>query len=944
MVHSLHLPEGFRKKGITSTVADPIARRGTARMRQRRLRAGALASGLLAGMGMVVAPSATAAPATVHTAGFESGTDSWYGRGDARVTSTTDLARSGQRSLHVDGRSLAWHGPALDARTLLPAGTYTVEAWVRLPAGAGTDVVTLSAARTPSGGQTSYDTIAWQVPVTDAGWTKVGGTLAFATANSALELYLESPDATQAFYVDDVVIAGEAAAPTQPGTTPALRSTFDTGLDGWGPRGDARVEHVPGGRTGGALLATNRLQAWQGPAVDVTRNLAVGQTVAVSLWVRLAPGESPASLRVSVQRDRAGTSTAYEGVAGASGTATADGWTQLRGTYTLGAPIDRAQLYVEGDAGADFLVDDVSVATAVETPIQDVPALKDVLGGAGFEHVGVAIDQRETTGRPSQLVLKHFNALTPENDGKPEVVQPVEGRFDFSRLDRLLDFADANGVQVYGHVLAWHSQTPAWFFQHADGTPLTNSPADQAVLRARLEAHIKGIADHVNARYPDGNSPLWAWDVVNEVIADGDNANPHDMRDSRWFQVLGEDFVDTAFRLADRYFPRQQLFINDYNTEMPEKRADYLSLVSALIERGVPIDGVGHQAHVDFGRPVQWLDDSLTAVEELSAEKERPLAQVITELDVSTSTEMASADVGSTGAPERATPDDAAAGVENGYYYRDLFAALRKHSGSIESVTFWGVSNARTWLRTWPYARPWEQPLPFDDDLQVTPAYWGIVDPTKLPARPADFLIPRIAAKDPVRASSTSPAGAKVTYTPPVAGDTRDGVLTPTCTPASGSQFPIGTTRVTCTVRDRAGNAANPFSFDVVVTPPPTTTKLYQQVNNGPVVRANANQTVQVVVQFGNKGTGTLLGRTFAYSCKQVNAGAAGSTPLALELAPGSAQVGNRDYPAGQNATFNLRARPTGTGTAVFDCTLSMQDSFGAQVSTTTRVTIDVRK
>ncbi|GAB7193428.1 hypothetical protein NUM3379_41380 [Kineococcus sp. NUM-3379] len=912
-------------------------------MRQRRLRAGALATGLLAGLGTVVAPTATAAPVTVHTAGFESGTQSWFGRGAAQVTASTDQARTGAQSLAVTGRTADWHGPALEARTLMPAGTYTVEAWVRLAAGSGSDTVNMTVARTPTGGTTAYERVASAVPVSDSGWTKVSGTYEFSTAdNSQLELYLESPDPTQSFYVDDVTISGEAAAPTQPGTTPPIATTFDAGLDGWGPRGDAKVEHVAGqGRSGGALLATNRLQNWQGPAVDVTKGLAVGQTVEVSVWAKLAPGEAPAPLTVSVQRDR-GTVTNYENVASAE--ITADGWTRIRGTYTLGSAIDRAQVYVEGAAGTDFLLDDFSLKSAAETPIQDVPALKDVLGAQGFEHVGVALDQRETTGRPAQLVQKHFNALTPENDGKPESIQRTEGTFTFTNLDRLLDFADATGTQVYGHVFVWHSQTPAWVFQRPDGTPLTNSPADQALLKQRMEAHIKAIADHVNARYPDGNSPIWAWDVVNEVINDGDNANPHDMRDSRWFQVLGEGFVDHAFRTADKYFPDAKLFINDYNTEMPEKRADYLSLVSSLIERGVPIDGVGHQAHVDFGRPVQWLDDSLTAVEELSAEKKRPLAQVITELDVSTSTEMASADINSTGAPKRATPDDAAAGVENGYYYRDLFGVLREHSGSIESVTFWGISNARTWLRTWPYARPWEQPLPFDDDLQVTPAYWGIVDPSKLPARPADFLIPRIAGKDDVAVLSTSIDGAKVTYTPPVAGDTRDGVLTPACTPASGSQFPIGTTQVTCTLTDQAGNQAKPGVFTVTVTPPPTTTKLYQQVNNGPVVRANANQTVQIAVQFGNKGTGTLLGRTFAYSCTQVNAGAAGSTRLALELAPGSAQVANRDYPAGQNATFTLRARPTGTGTAVFDCTLSMKDSFGAPVTTTTRVTVDVRK
>ncbi|WP_299951511.1 endo-1,4-beta-xylanase [uncultured Modestobacter sp.] len=901
--------------------------------------------GMVATAGVVAAPAATAAPATVHTADFEQDTAGWAGRGTAQLAPSTAQARSGAQSLAVTGRTDTWHGPGLDAAALLPAGSWEVEAWVRLADTTPepeTDVVTLSAARTPTGGATAYDTVAWQVAVSDSAWTRVAGTYEFGTSNSGLELYLESPDATQAFFVDDVTITGEPAAPVEPGTRADLATDFESGTGGWTGRGEAQVATTTSDAHGGttSLLTTGRTQGWHGPAVDVTDGLALGETVQVSVWAKLASGQAPASLRVSVQRER-GTAMNYDNVAGASAVVTADAWTELRGTYTLGAAIDRAQLYVEGDAGVDFLIDDFALAGFAETPLQDVPGLADVLGADGFEHVGVAIDQRETVGRPAQLVQRHFDALTPENDGKPAEVQPTEGTFTFGDLDALLDFADATGTDVYGHVLVWHSQTPDWFFLDGD-RPLTNAPADQALLRARMEAHIKGIADHLAARYPDGDSPIWAMDVVNEVIADGDNANPHDMRDSRWFQVLGEGFVDEAFRLADRYFPDTALFINDYNTEMPAKRADYLELVSALVERGVPIDGVGHQAHVDFARPVQWLDDSLTAVEQLSARTGTPLLQAITELDVSDSKENNGADVSNGTVPQHspAMADQDAAETELGYYYRDLFDMLRGHSDSIEAVTFWGISNGRSWLRTWPAARPWESPLPFDDDLQVMPAYWGIVDPTQLAPRPADVLPPRIAAQDPVRATATSTAGALVRYPLPQAGDTRDGRVTPTCSPRPWTVFPIGTTQVSCTATDSAGNRSNPVTFDVVVTAPPTGTRLYQQINNGPVVRANVKQTVQLVVQFGNRGTGVLLGDSFGYACTQTSGPA-----MTLELAPGSArQVANRDYPAGQNGNVSLRARPTETGAAAFDCTLSMTDSRGAAVSATTSVTIDVRR
>ncbi|MGY1669325.1 endo-1,4-beta-xylanase [Geodermatophilus sp. SYSU D00710] len=785
-------------------------------MSRRRLAAGTTVLGLLAPLGVGLAPSAAAAPATVHETGFEDGTSGWYGRGSSAAV-TTDVARTGAHSLLSSGRTQAWQGPGVNALPFMPAGTYEVAAWVRLPAGSGSDQVTLSVKRV-SGGATAYETVAWQVAVSDADWTLVTGEYTHATDNTELELYLESPDPTQSFYVDDVTVVGEAAAPSEPGTIQPVSSDFESGLQGWGPRGDAQVATTTSDAHGGttSLLTTNRLQGWQGPTLDVTESLAVGRTVQISLWAKLAPGQSAtsASLKASIQRDRAGAATGYDNVPGASAVVTSDAWTEITGRYTLGAPIDTAQLYVEGDANVSFLIDDVSVAEFTETPVQDVPALKDVLGSQGFEHVGVAIDQRETVGRASQLVQRHFNAFTPENDGKPAEIQPTEGTFTFGDLDALLDHADATGVQVYGHVLAWHSQTPDWFFKDGD-RDLTNSPADQALLRARMEAHIKAIADHVNARYPDGNSPIWAWDVVNEVINDSDNANPHDMRDSRWFQVLGETFVDDAFRFADRYFPQAELFINDYNTEMPTKRADYLSLIAALQERGVPIDGVGHQAHMDFARPVQWLDDSLTAVEQLDPS----LLQVITELDISTSAENHGADVSSGTTPQHrpGMADQDEAEAENGYYYRDLFDVLRSHSDSIESVTFWGISNARSWLRTWPAARPWEAPLPFDDDLQVTPAYWGIVDPSQLAERPSDQLAPRVAGHDPVSATSSGAAGAKVSYTV-TAGDTRDGAVTATCTPPSGSRFPIGTTEVTCTATDAAGNTSNPMTFDVVVT------------------------------------------------------------------------------------------------------------------------------
>ena len=98
---------------------------------------------------------------------------------------------------------------------------------------------------------------------------------------------------------------------------------------------------------------------------------------------------------------------------------------------------------------------------------------------------------------------------------------------------------------------------------------------------------------------------------------------------------------------------------------------------------------------------------------------------------------------------------------------------------------------AATW---WPLPRPWENPLPFDDDLQAAPAYWGIVDATRLPARPADVLRPGIAGRSAITVTSPRASGVKVKYDLPSAIDTLDGPVPVSCLPASKTRFAVGTT------------------------------------------------------------------------------------------------------------------------------------------------------
>lgn len=521
-----------------------------------------------------------------------------------------------------------------------------------------------------------------------------------------------------------------------------LSSDFETALGGWGARGAASVtrtaEHGPRGTH--SLLVTGRTNPWDGAAVDVTDAFEPGTSYTIGLWLRLPAGAPPADLRVSVQRDTAGTSS-YDTVTTVAGV-TADAWTQVLGTYVPGE-FDTASLYVESTSSlTDLLVDDVLVSGVRHTPDLSLPSVADAL--ADDFPFGIAVEPVDLVGGRGDLLAHHAAQITPGNQLKPDAVQPTEGTFTFDAADRLLDWAVAHGVRVHGHTLLWHQQTPAWFFQRPDGTPLTTSADDQALLRERLRAHVEAVADHLRDRYGEfgtpGN-PVLAFDVVNEVV---DETQPDGMRRSEWYRVLGPSYVADAFRYArDAFGPEVQLFVNDYNTEYPDKRAPYLRLVTDLLAQGVPVDGVGHQLHVEVGRSIAMAEATITAFEALG------VRQAVTELDVSTYRHA--------GESWATPPADRL--LEQGYYYRDLLAMLRRHAAALESVTVWGLEDSRTWLRAG------AAPLLFDGALQAKPAYWGLVDPSRIGSTPTPT--PTAPTPTPTTTTPIPPPPSPTVTTPP---------------------------------------------------------------------------------------------------------------------------------------------------------------------------------
>jgi len=506
---------------------------------------------------------------------------------------------------------------------------------------------------------------------------------------------------------------GQPAAAQDEGTVVYASDFADGTVGDWTPRGPVTLAVQDG-----ALLTTGRTADWNGPALDLTGIVAPGGVYEISLDVRLADGSAGDKVSATVQRD-AGGSSSYDSVVYQAAASTA--WTTLSGQYSIASAADALTFYVESPTPeASYLIDNVAVTELTPPGVDpNIPSLKDVL--ADDFRIGAAIDARDLIGPSGELLSKHFNQITAENHMKPEAIQPTEGTFTFDAADELLQYAEANGMETYGHTILWHGQTPDWWFTYPAGhpkagEPLGSSDEDRQIMLARLEAHTKALAEHFGDR-------IWAWDVVNETISD--NA-AEVYRNSRWYQIFqGPEYISEAFRITREQFDAVgatdvKLFINDYGTDNPAKRDNLYNLVASMRADGVPVDGVGHQTHISLNTPISNIESSIDKFAGLG------VLQAVTELDVSI------------GAPVEGVefPELQARLVEQGHYYRDLFAMLR--TKDLQSVTVWGLHDGRSWLRGFNGTRPLESPLPFDDDLQAKWAYWGIVDPTRLPEIPEE--------------------------------------------------------------------------------------------------------------------------------------------------------------------------------------------------------------
>ncbi len=383
--------------------------------------------------------------------------------------------------------------------------------------------------------------------------------------------------------------------------------------------------------------------------------------------------------------------------------------------------------------------------------------LKGVFG----EHfkVGTAINSAVATGQSTRrtaeqiqadvaLVKAQFNHVVAENEMKWESLHPRSGKdgYDWTAADAFVEFGTKNNMEMGGHTLVWHSQTPNWVFEGthlpagfkpaeentanvAPATPPASGPGTRRARRSRgfdldgprasREELLERMREHIHTVVGRYKGKVKVWDVVNEAISDG---GPDVLRKSPWSVIIGPDFIEKAFQFAHEADPDAILRYNDYGLENPEKRKKLLTLIKELQAKKVPVMAIGSQAHLNVSITFETMDYSLAEMKSLG------LPIHITELDVNSATggqRNTLADIG-----------DNAATTEGGLVaeadkkladaYVGTFRAFLKHRDAVKLVTFWGPNDANSW-------RSRGRPLLFDGDNKPKPAFDAVI---KLAAAP----------------------------------------------------------------------------------------------------------------------------------------------------------------------------------------------------------------
>ncbi|MFJ9006333.1 endo-1,4-beta-xylanase [Streptomyces canus] len=314
-------------------------------------------------------------------------------------------------------------------------------------------------------------------------------------------------------------------------------------------------------------------------------------------------------------------------------------------------------------------------ASAADVPLRDLAAAKGKV-------MGTAVTGSKLTGTYGDLAGAQFSSLTPGNAMKWGSVEPARGSYNWAEADQIVNFAEAHGQQVRGHTLLWHNQNPSW---------LTNGTWTAAQLSQLMNDHIALEVGRYKGR-------LAAWDVVNEPFNEDGT-----YRQTLWYNGLGTGYIAQALAAARAADPAARLYINDYNVEGVNAKSTALyNLVKSLKEQGVPIDGVGLQAHLIVGQVPSTLQQNIQRFADLGVDV------AITELDI-----------------RMALPSDSTKLAQQAADYKavtNACVAVARCAG----VTVWGFTDSDSWV---PSTFPGQgAATPYDENYAPKPAYYAIAE------------------------------------------------------------------------------------------------------------------------------------------------------------------------------------------------------------------------
>lgn len=650
--------------------------------------------------------------------GFEGVSTSAMPRSQETLTIMKDgKARTGNGYLKVSGRTQTWEGAKFDV-SAFKGRKITIEAWMRGTSPGGTNLKTQVELVTGAG--PTYPSVsAAEGPQGE--WIDVGGEFDVPEDVNQAYVYFET-DNTADYDLDDVKITADSSGIEIPSDdmifekfegneTSAISRDFGEKLtimkDGTAKYGS------------GYLKVSERPYAWAAARFDVTA--FKGKKITIDAWMR---GTNPGNTSLKTQMELiVDTIPSYAGVSAVPGPQ--NQWLNVGGTYEVPDYVDQAYVYFETDNMADYDLDNVKITagpselTYVDTSSYEV--LKDLY--EDYFMIGVETpNSLLKSSAHSGLIKKEFNSITLENECKPEnLLDEKASKADlakykeapavkFNTVEPALKFCKENGMNMRGHTLIWHSQTPNWVFYNDYDE--SKGLANRELMLKRMENYIKQVLEYTEKNYP---GVINTWDIVNEAINDNEAG---DLRDTKWKETIGDDYIQKAYEFARKYAGKNvKLYYNDYNEYMPNKQNGIIRALKPVLDAG-NIDGIGMQSHLGVTYPDMKL--YMDAVKKYA---EAGFGIQVTELDV-----------------KKGNTDDWEE-VQKNYYYELMknLVAAKEDGINIESVTFWGISDEYSWLSH-------TLPLLFNKDLSKKGAFEGVAAAAQEANKAKDKVTPETKA------------------------------------------------------------------------------------------------------------------------------------------------------------------------------------------------------